>query len=148
MIAPLLENGLKILLTGEIVSWEYILLTKYMMNYFGVEVEIGKNYIYIPKKEYIVKNIVVEKDWSAASYWFEAAALSKETDLILEGLNLNSMQGDEKIVSLTKPFGVEVMQEVNGLRIIKKTGKTVPQKFEFNTVLSIFNLLCHLQNFR
>ena len=134
MIAPQLENGLKILLTGEIVSWEYILLTKNMMNYFGVEVDIGKNYIYIPNKEYIVKNIVVEKDWSAASYWFEAAALSKETDLILEGLNLNSMQGDERIVSLIKPFGVEVMQEENGLRIIKKTGKTLPQKFEFNFI--------------
>ena len=134
MIAPKLEKGLKILLNGKVVSWEYILLTKKVMAYFGVEVFIESDYIYIPNSEYKSNEIVIEKDWSAASYWFEAAALSKEADLFLDGLFLNSMQGDEMIVTLTKPFGIEIKESKKGLRIIKIPGRTMNQKFTFDFI--------------
>ena len=134
MIAPSLPEGLKINLRGEIVSQSYILLTKQIMEYFGVSVTASADTICIPHEQYIKRDIIIEKDWSAASYWFEIAALSKETDLLLEGLKLESMQGDRIIVDLMKDFAVEVKQESNGIRIAKNINTVIPKNFEFNFI--------------
>ena len=134
MIAPSMPNGLRIHLLGEIVSQSYILLTKQIMEYFSVVVAMTENTIYIQPSKYLKRDITIEKDWSAASYWFEVAALSNETDLLLEGLSLDSMQGDNVIVDLMKEFGVVVKQEATGLRIIKSGKSVIPAHFEFNFI--------------
>ncbi len=134
MIAPSLPQGLTIHLSGEIVSHSYILLTKQIMEYFGIAISFTDNTIYIAHCQYINRDIIVEKDWSAASYWFEMAALSKETDLLLNGLSLDSMQGDCLVVDLTNEFGITVKQEIGGLRIIKSDKAATPNHFEFDFI--------------
>lgn len=134
MIAPLLPQGLTINLEGTIVSSSYILLTKKIMEYFGVVAEINKNKITIPPAKYKNRNIIVEKDWSAASYWFEIVALAKEADIFIEGLHIKSMQGDVMIVDLAKRFGVITVEENDGLRLTKSGNFKLPQNFEFDFI--------------
>lgn len=47
MIAPYMVNGLKITLTGNIISLPYILMTAGMMKDFGVKVDFHENVINI-----------------------------------------------------------------------------------------------------
>ncbi|SVE08157.1 uncharacterized protein METZ01_LOCUS461011, partial [marine metagenome] len=71
LIAPTLKNGLVIEIFGKIVSESYIKMTLKLMEYFGISTKWDKNTITINHQEYIGKNIEIEKDWSAASFWFE-----------------------------------------------------------------------------
>jgi 3-phosphoshikimate 1-carboxyvinyltransferase len=120
LIAPTLEEGLDLKLAGEIFSRPYIELTLSLMNQFGIQSEWNENIISVKHEEYRPSEIIIENDWSAASYWYEMAALSDDVDLILKGLNQNSFQGDSAIVNIMEQFGIrtEFVQDV--IRITKK----------------------------
>lgn len=145
MIAPLCEKGLTIQLTGNITSLPYIEMTARMMMKLGLEVlikheermsievlmqiqkhrtsnaEINPNTLTpISKGSSTVRNFFIEADWSAASYWYEMAALSKGCDILLEGLTLDSLQGDAVIGEYMKRFGVVTIVEQNGIRLRKE----------------------------
>ena len=97
MIGPVLQKGLCLKLTGEIVSRPYIDLTIWCMNRFGARVEwTDVDTITVQPKPYTPVAAMVENDWSAASYWYEMLALSadKEGKVVLPGLNDGSRQGD------------------------------------------------------
>ena len=81
MIGPGMQNGLRLTLTGEIISRPYILLTLKMMETFGVKCDWKDNVITVPTADYKPVDFTVEADWSAASYWFQIAALNKGTEL-------------------------------------------------------------------
>jgi 3-phosphoshikimate 1-carboxyvinyltransferase len=49
----------------------------------------------------------VESDWSAASYWYQIAALAAEATITLPGLFPNSYQGDSKVAEIFRCLGVE-----------------------------------------
>lgn len=106
MAAPLMEKGLTINLTGDIVSRPYILMTLGLMEQWGVESEFAGNTITIAPQSYRATDFTVEADWSAASYWFETAAFSFG-DIKLLGLESRSLQGDSRIMSLFNNFGIE-----------------------------------------
>jgi 3-phosphoshikimate 1-carboxyvinyltransferase len=131
LIAPTLEEGLKIQLKGEVFSRSYIEMTLKLMHEFGIEHEWNGNIISISHQLYKPKDITVEADWSAASYWYEMAALADEVDLTLTGLNINSIQGDSVIAEILKSFGLETEYKKNKIRITKKT-IPLPEKFIFN----------------
>lgn len=48
----------------------------------------------------------VESDWSAASYWYQAATLADEAEIILPGLFEASCQGDSQVASIFRPLGI------------------------------------------
>ena len=64
----------------------------------------------------------VEADWSAASYWFEMAALTPDADacLLLKGLQQDSLQGDSRVKDLFEPLGVRAEWQADGL-LLQKT---------------------------
>jgi 3-phosphoshikimate 1-carboxyvinyltransferase len=119
LIAPILPGGLSIGLQGQAVSFPYINMTLRLLNYFGVETSKGKNKIIIPETNITGKDFNVEADWSAASFWYEAAALAEEVDFILEGLRKDSLQGDAILVDVFKNFGVMSEFIKNGVRLTK-----------------------------
>ena len=78
MIAPTMENGLVLHLTGDVISKPYIQLTLQLMKQFGVEAEWqGESTLRVAPQSYRPVPFTVEADWSAASYWFEMMALSR-----------------------------------------------------------------------
>ncbi len=106
MIAPYTRKGLKLTLTGNIISLPYIKMTLSLMSMYGVETRMIGNQIEVPTGKYNPLPYRVEADWSAASYWYGFAALANDVDLLLEGLDDISIQGDSKVVSLFTPLGV------------------------------------------
>lgn len=105
MIAPTMEQGLRLTLEGDIISRPYIMMTLSMMRQWGVESEFVGNIITIAPQKYAPVDFEVEADWSAASYWYEIAALSSG-DVSLQGLNSKSVQGDSEISKYFENLGI------------------------------------------
>lgn len=127
LIAPTLPDGLTLKLKNKVISTPYIHLTLKLMNYFGIKSVWNHNVISIPHnlslsfgKNYKAKGISVEADWSAASYWYEMAALADEVDLTIYGLNKESLQGDAIIVKLFERLGVKTTFLTNGIKLSKQ----------------------------
>lgn len=120
LIAPELKNGLKLELTGKIVSQSYLDLTIDVMSKFGAEVSQTGNVYTVAHKPYKQSEYHIENDWSSAGYWYLYAACAKKCDLVLRGIDLNSRQGDAVIAKLAESFGVFSTPVEGGVRINKK----------------------------
>ena len=110
MIGPALCHGLTIRLMGDIISRPYIDLTLWMMREFGADAEwSGYETIVIHPQPYKERAYYIENDWSAASYWYEMVALSKDTEATvrLEGLMDGSKQGDSSLRYIFSLLGVK-----------------------------------------
>lgn len=117
MIGPTLKGGLRITLEGDIVSLPYILMTKRLMELFGAEVVRTGGVIAIKEQPYVYKQMRVEADWSAASYWYSMAALRPGTSLRLAGLDKDSTQGDSEVAKIAEPLGVKTEFTDGGVTI-------------------------------
>ena len=125
MIAPVLTNGLTIRLTGDIISRPYINLTLQLMNDFGVRAEWTDDHrLEVEPQAYHSIPFCVESDWSAASYWYQIVALSKEAEVTLPGLFKDSYQGDSQVAGIFRSLGVETIYKDKAV-ILKKNGKSV-----------------------
>jgi 3-phosphoshikimate 1-carboxyvinyltransferase len=128
MVAPAMEKGLSIHLTGEIISVPYIRLTLKMMEEFGVKSCWTDNVIKVFPQKYRAVRYRVESDWSAASYWYETVALSEDAEVELLGLHHDSAQGDSKVAELFLDLGVETAFTPNGV-LLRKTNRIVRKMF-------------------
>lgn len=106
MIAPTMEKGLTLHLTGKIISKPYIHLTLQLMRQYGVKAEWIGSTIKVQPQNYVPLQYRVESDWSAASYWYEIMALSRQSEVELKGLVKNSLQGDAAGAKLFAQIGV------------------------------------------
>ncbi|MDR2816015.1 MAG: 3-phosphoshikimate 1-carboxyvinyltransferase [Proteiniphilum sp.] len=132
MIAPLMENGLIMHIENEIVSKPYIRLTLSMMEKCGVQAKWDGNNIAVKPQMYNAVEFTVEPDWTAASYWYEMAALIPGAEVTLKGLKKNSLQGDANVTNLFGDLGVTTEFLPEGV-IIRNTKKRT-QKFFHNFV--------------
>lgn len=109
LIAPILENGLRIKVQNEQTSKSYIDMTISIMKEFGIEVENNNYEEYIIKgnQSYTPKKYKVEGDWSSASYFCAIGALNKGQIKVVN-LNNNSAQGDVKFPDLMQKMGAKV----------------------------------------
>jgi 3-phosphoshikimate 1-carboxyvinyltransferase len=107
MIAPMLENGLEVVLTDEVISRPYIDLTISLMRDFGADAKwTDDNVIKVESKPYVQRRYFVESDWSASSYWYEMVALGDGGDIVLPGLFEHSYQGDSEVARIFEKLGV------------------------------------------
>ena len=70
LLAPKLEEGLTIELTGFPVSWPYVKMTNRILFGLGIQVIVQENSIRVYHKQALKTNIDVEPDWSSASFWY------------------------------------------------------------------------------
>ena len=134
LIAPTLPNGLRLTLEGTIVSLPYINMTLALMQHFGVEHAWDGHTIIVENQAYQSKNITVEADWSAASYYYALAVFADELDLTLRGLFKNSLQGDAVATELGFHFGVDTIFDKNTEGVLKliKSGNPTAELFEWD----------------
>ncbi len=143
MIGPVLKDGLTLRLQGEVISRPYIDLTLWMMREFGADVEwTGPDTIEVKSKPYKPTNYFIENDWSAASYWYEMVALSKDKDaeVRLSGLMDGSKQGDSSVRYIFSLLGVKTIFETKDEGVpqtvtLRKSGRRVP-RLEYDFVNS------------
>lgn len=120
MIAPTVQGGMTLKLVNTVTSKPYIDLTLNLMEKFGVHHTWKGNEIRIDEQAYHPVKFTVEADWSGASYWYAMAALSDECDLLLQGLHLQSIQGDAAQSEwFSQYFGVHSKQVGNNVRLTK-----------------------------
>lgn len=111
MVAPVMEEGLRLRLTGTVVSRPYIDMTLALMRRFGADAdwEDGRTLRVAPGGYHDSgQAYAVEADWSAASYWYEMVALSPDPDACvrLPRLERDSLQGDSRVSDFFRPLGV------------------------------------------
>ena len=127
MIGPTLPNGLTLTLTGDIISKPYIQLTLQLMSDFGAKAEwVDEHTLTVSPQPYQSIPFYVESDWSAASYWYQIVALSKEATVTLPGLFSHSYQGDSQVARLFESLGVSTEYK-NKQVTLRKSGKPVEQ---------------------
>lgn len=122
LVAPKLENGLKLTLEGEITSIPYIKMTLALLNEIGVVTSFEKNVIKVNNLQTITSKLInVESDWSSASYWYSIIALSEiGTEIQLSSYKQNSLQGDAVLAEIYRNFGVETVFNDNKSITISK----------------------------
>jgi len=122
LIAPKLENGLELTLEGKITSIPYIKMTLALLDEIGVKTAFDGNKILVKPKadRQEPKVLMVESDWSSASYFYSIVALSKTgTEIKLSSYKQNSLQGDSALAEIYKDFGVETKFENNEIFLCK-----------------------------
>lgn len=122
MIAPRLTNGLTLHLKGDIASRSYIELTLDLMRKYGAVAEwVGEQAIRVNPGSYEDIPLTVEGDWSAASYWYEIAAVAAhkgfDINILLRGLTCDSRQGDRVVAELFETMGIMTEYTVEGARL-------------------------------
>lgn len=124
LIAGKLENGLELTLEGEITSRPYIEMTLSLLNEVGIENSFVGNLITVsakPEIKNMESQIVVESDWSSASYFYSIVALADEgTSIRLSSYKKNSLQGDSALATIYKAFGVATEFTENAI-LLRKT---------------------------
>jgi len=129
LIASKLDNGLELILEGEITSVPYIKMTLELLNQIGIETSFQNNVIKIKSQTSNLKpqTLTVESDWSSASYWYSFIALSElGTKVTLSSYKAESLQGDSVLAEIYKKFGVITNFESN--TIILQKSKITDQK--------------------
>ncbi len=119
MIGPYLPQGLVIIPEGPLVSRPYLEMTLRLMRYFGAQADWQGDQLHVAPGAYIPRPLIIEADWSAASYWYSLAAFADTLDLRLDGLFADSWQGDSVLANMMQEFGIQTMFEEDGLHLTK-----------------------------
>ena len=143
LIGPVLSKGLTLRLTGAVISRPYIDLTLWTMREFGADAEwTDHDTIEVRPKPYTSYPYYIENDWSAASYWYEMVALSrdKEAEVRMTGLMDGSKQGDSSVRYIFSLLGVKTQFESKEpgrptTVTLRKSGRCVP-RLEYDFVNS------------
>jgi len=107
---PTLEGDSEIILTSKLNSKPYVDITAGCLKNFGCEIS-ERSHGYFIKGGQKLKPFsgAVEGDYSQAAFWEVARALGSDIDI--QGLNVNSFQGDKKIVEICR----EIVYNENGV---------------------------------
>ena len=110
LIAPMLPAGLKISLEGKTTSLPYIEMTLQLLKKIGVTGNFSGNSIEVSSAKNIEDvRMIVESDWSSASYFYSLVALSENLQVTLGSFSEESLQGDAALAKLYNLLGVETI---------------------------------------
>lgn len=95
----------------------YLDISLQMMNEFGVKVH-NDNYrrIDVPQGKYTGRTIRIEGDYSSASFFFLAAAIT-QSSVTVTNLRTNTKQGDKAFVNLMEQMDCRVIQQADKITV-------------------------------
>lgn len=168
MIGAMLPKGLRLHLTGDIISRPYINLTLQLMRDFGAKAEwTSENSITVHPGGYQEVPFTVESDWSAASYWYQMVALQgiknkkiekqeKESfntstypEIELLGLFSHSYQGDSRGAEVFSKLGVRTEYTDHGVKLTSigvPVARLVEDFVDIPDLAQTFVVTCCLMN--
>lgn len=116
---PLVDGDSVIKLASPLQSKGYVDMTLAVLKEFGVEAaETADGYFIKGSQKYRKDSFTVEGDWSNAAFWLVYGALND--GVVVDGLDINSTQGDRAIFDILLGMGADVSFE-NGKVIVKKS---------------------------
>ena len=136
LVAPTLENGLELTLEGKITSVPYIKMTLALLEEIEVSTSFNGNVISVnPLAKISEKTLMVESDWSSASYFYSIASLVEVgSEISIASYKATSLQGDSVLQEIYKQFGVETSFNKNVVKL--KKVKEIPQETVINIDLA------------
>ena len=116
MALPLLKETSCLRLTAPLQSAAYVELTLALLKRFGIQINPIENGWEIPGGQTYQSPgaIAAEGDWSGAAFWLAAGALNG--DLLVTGLEADSVQGDKAFARMLDEMGSPCKAEAGGLR--------------------------------
>ena len=131
LIAPSLQNGLELELIGKMTSVPYIRMTLGLLHAIGVKTSFVDNTIKVCAQTHVAPTtLVIESDWSSASYFYSIIALSEVgSEIKLGSYKRDSLQGDSILSKVYKDFGVETSFLTHEI-VLKKIGHPSSETFE------------------
>ena len=118
MIAPYCQADV-LLTTENLVSEPYIDMTCAMMRDFGVDVFRHENSWKIKvNQKYQARTYRIESDFSSASYFFAAAAVTGGKITLLNMTRENSLQGDSAFLDVLEKMGCVVESENDNITVL------------------------------
>lgn len=117
IVAPFFANGVTILISKDAHSVPYVTLTRIIMKKAGVNLVSNDPYhYYVPCGKYHPFKYHIEGDWTQASYFFAAAAITGgEVNVI--GLSASSKQGDKAILNILQKMNCNINIMENGVTV-------------------------------
>ena len=109
---PYLDGDSRIVLTSDLQSAAYVDITIDVLREYGVRIErLDDGYrICGGQRFHRAEPYKVEGDWSQAAFWLAAGAIGKAS-VSIAGLNLDSVQGDRRIIDVLRSFGARIETE-------------------------------------
>jgi 3-phosphoshikimate 1-carboxyvinyltransferase len=115
MIGPYARHEMKVDLVDRQTSWPYVAMTLQLMDIYGVTPELIRDsvsgepkQIIIPQGAYAATDYFVEPDASNASYFLGLAAIHAGSEITLNGLGRQSLQGDVGFGDVLRKMGANV----------------------------------------
>ena len=123
MALPLVKQNSK-LVVRNLKSIPYINMTIDVLGKFGIEIQHHQHQIFHIEgnQEYHPTQIEIEGDWSGAAFLLVASAVAGSCEIT--GLNLQSKQADQQILSVFKMAGVNFMTQESGVLVHKSKIKS------------------------
>ena len=136
LMAARLSNGLELHLEGSITSVPYIKMTQALLERIGIETDFTANCIHVMPflGQMEPQHLVVESDWSSASYFYSMVALASKAKIELNSYRNDSLQGDSILQELYRSLGVDTYFTDSGIVLEKKTAFTKPESIAFDLV--------------
>ncbi|MFT6934920.1 MAG: 3-phosphoshikimate 1-carboxyvinyltransferase, partial [Maribacter sp.] len=99
----------------------YIKMTLGLLDELGIPNSFEGNLIKVsPKTSVAPTRLIVESDWSSASYYYSMVALAEVgSEIRLSAYKKNSLQGDSVLVELYRGFGVETLFREHSITLKK-----------------------------
>ena len=118
MALPRLRADSTLTVTGKLESAAYVAMTEDALRLSGIEFpKSGSTYAISGGQKFrLPARTVVEGDWSNAAFFLCMGALSKE-GVTVEGLNLQSSQGDRGVLDVLRAFGAEVTERGDAVTV-------------------------------
>ena len=118
-VLPLLNGDSVIEITSPLESSAYVDMTINCLAKFGIKVEneggAHRRYLVPGKQRYQAQDSQVEGDWSQAAFWTVGGSLGK--GITCQGVNVNSLQGDQAVVDIMQRMGAAISQTENSVTV-------------------------------
>jgi 3-phosphoshikimate 1-carboxyvinyltransferase len=116
LACPRFEKDTDIFVTTEVESKPYVRLTLNVLRDFGVEVYVTEDLRHFKirgNQSYMPREFEVEGDFSSAAFLLAAGAINGEVEV--NGLNIESAQGDKAIVDILSRMGARLVKKGEGI---------------------------------
>ncbi|MCQ4636598.1 3-phosphoshikimate 1-carboxyvinyltransferase [Anaerovorax odorimutans] len=121
---PLLKENSRIQITTPLESRGYVDLTldvlkKFRIQIYTAEKEGCPTYMIEGRQQYLPPgDMEAEGDWSNIAFWVIAGILSRDSGIICNGIDPQSIQGDRAILNLARRMGGKVTEKGHSILVM------------------------------
>lgn len=117
MALPNLRGDSRIVLTTPLVSSSYVDITLEVLKEYGVKIDKTDYGFFVKGNQQFNGTVYPEGDWSNSAFFLVLGAING--DITVKGLNLDSVQGDRKIIDILKSAGACVKVANGDIKVTK-----------------------------